>query len=258
MLRLAAHCVQRNGSSGATKMELQPIQYEVGGKSFTGYLADGSNGRPCPGVLVAHEGGGLTDHAKERARMLADLGRVAFAMDYYGQTGLPIAEAQVLLRELRDDLETLRARVRAAFEIVSRHRNVEARRRAAIGFCFGGQAVLELAREGAPVAVTVGFHAALTTSRPAAPGAIEGKVLVCHGADDPIIGAADREAFVAEMTAAKADWQMLLLGGVAHSFTNRDIDALGYPGFAYDATADRRSWKAMRDLFDETLGPVAG
>lgn len=239
-------------------MELQATSYEVGGKPFTGYLADGSRGGRVPGVLVAHEGPGLTAHTLERTRMLAELGYVAFAVDLYGEPNPPLERAKALVKELRADLTTLRGRVDAALDLLVAHPAVDARRTAAIGFCFGGTAVLELARSGADVACVVGFHAGLDTTAPEDARAIKGKVLVCQGEQDPVVTARHRDAFAAEMAAAGVDWQMMLLGGVGHSFTNRYIDAMGFPGFAYDAVADRRSWLAMRNLFDDVLGPVTG
>lgn len=239
-------------------MELEATRYEVDGKAFTGHVGDGSGGRRAPGVLVAHEGPGLNAHILERTRMLAELGYVAFAIDLYGETDPPLERAKELVRELRADRATLRRRTIAAHELLKAHPSVDPARTAAIGFCFGGIAVLELARCGADVACVVGFHAALDTPTPADARAIRCKVLVCLGDADPIVTAQQRDAFVAEMAAAKVDWQMLLYGGVGHSFTNRDIDAFGFPGFVYDAVADRRSWLAMRNFFDEVLGPVTG
>ncbi len=238
-------------------MDLQAIDYEVGGKTFTGYLADGSGGRRVPGILVAHEGPGLTAHPKERARMLAELGYVAFALDLYGEKDPTIDRAKTLVRGLRADLATLRARAAAAHDLLRAHPRVDRGRTAAIGFCFGGTAVLELARSGADLAGVVGFHAGLDTTAPGDARAIRGKVLVCLGADDPIVDAEQRRAFVAEMTAARVDWQMHLYGGVGHSFTNRESDAWKFPGFAYDRQADRRSWQAMRDFLDDVLGASA-
>jgi dienelactone hydrolase len=234
-------------------MDLQAVTYEALGRTFTGYLADGSAGGKPPGVLVVHEGGGLSDHAKDKARRLGELGYVAFAMDLFGETGFGLERAQALVRELSGDLDTLRGRAAAALGVLGNHPHVDAGRLGGIGFCFGGTTVLELGRAGQDLKAIVGFHAGLGTSRPAAPGGIKGKVLVVQGTDDPIVGAEARDAFVSEMTAAKADWQMLLLGGVGHSFTNPLIDALALPGFTYDAVADRRSWDAMRALFAETL-----
>lgn len=195
-------------------MTLEPVAYTAGGKSFTGYLADGSKAGRAPGILLAHEGGGLTDHPKERAAMLAEAGYVAFAMDIFGEPPPELERGKTLLRELRADLRGLRARARAALEALRSHPSVDAERLGAIGFCFGGTLVLELARDGAALAGVVGFHAGLDTTRPEDSAAIRGKVLVCLGADDPIVNAAQRAAFVAEMSAAKVDWQMHLYGGV--------------------------------------------
>ena len=190
--------------------------------------------------------------------MLADLGYVAFAMDIFGEpVGTP-DRARAFVRALSADLPTLRRRANAALDLLKAQPNVDAARTAAVGFCFGGTTVLELARSGADVACVVGFHAGLTTSAPEDAKAIRGKVLVCQGTDDPVITAEQRDAFAAEMTAGRVDWQMHLYGGVGHSFTNREIDAWKFPGFAYDEVADRRSWLAMRNLFDEVLGPVFG
>jgi dienelactone hydrolase len=237
-------------------MDLQPIDYQVNGKAFTGFLADGSRGRKTAGVLVAHEGGGMTQHPKDRAMMLAELGYVAFAMDTFGEPVTEISIGQRIMRELMADAAEFHARIFAALDVLKGHPSVEAGRLAAIGFCFGGATVLELAKTGADIACAVAFHPGLTPISTAEPGAIKAKILACIGVDDPIVPHDLRSAFVDEMNAAGADWQMLLMGGVAHSFTNPGIDALGLPGFKYDAVADRRSWAAMRELFDEALGPV--
>jgi dienelactone hydrolase len=235
-------------------MTLQPLTYHIGSATFTGYVADGSGGRKVPGVLVAHEGGGyLTEHPKDRARRVAELGYVAFALDLFGDPRPPLDQARQMVQQLRNDLPTLRARATTALELLRQQPNVDASRIAAIGFCFGGTTVLELARSGADVVCTVGFHAGLATTSPAQRGAIRGKVLVCQGADDPIITAEHRNAFAAEMTDAGVDWQMHVYGGVGHSFTNPEIDSWNLPGFTYDARADRRSWQVMRSLFEESF-----
>ena len=235
-------------------MDLKAIGYEHGGQSFTGYLADGSNGGPAPGVLVAHEGGGLSRHTKERARKLGELGYVAFALDMYGEEAPTLERAMELGKKLRGDRPALRGRLAAAFEVLKAQPNVDEARLAAIGFCMGGAAVIELARTGAPLACLAGFHSGFLPGTPEENRAITGKLLLCHGADDPIVTAVQVDAFVAEMKEAGADWQLHLYGGVGHSFTNPDIDALNLSGFAYDPVADARSWRAMLDLFDEVLG----
>ena len=233
---------------------LVPIRYDGGdGTVLTGYLADGSDGRPAPGVLVAHEGGGLGRHTKRRAERLAELGHIAFALDMYGEEDPPLERAMALGKALRNDPARLRSRLAAALDVLGAQPNLDTARLTAIGFCMGGAAVIELARMGAPFRAIVGFHSGFLPGALEENEAIRGKLLLCHGADDPIVTAAQRDAFLAEMTAARVDWQLHLYGGVGHSFTNPDIDALNLPGFAYDETADRRSWQAMLDLFDDVL-----
>tara|TARA_R110000868_G_scaffold41729_3_gene142122 strand:+ start:1010 stop:1735 length:726 start_codon:yes stop_codon:yes gene_type:complete len=237
-------------------IDTRDITYEIDGKTFTGYLADGSGGKSVPGVLVAHEGGGMTGHPKERARMLAELGYVAFAMDTFGEAITSREQAMKILGGLSADLPTLRKRANTALDLLKAQKNVDAKRTAAIGFCFGGTTVLELARSGADIGVVVGFHSGLGTSAPEDAKNIRAKVLVCLGAEDPIIPAEQRDAFIKEMQAGKVDWRMELYGGAGHSFTNREVDAMGLPGFAYHEATDRRSWTAMRNAFDEVLGKI--
>jgi dienelactone hydrolase len=234
--------------------DLVPILYDGGdGIVLTGYLADGSAGRPAPGVLVAHEGGGLGRHTKDRALRLAGLGYVAFALDYYGEEDPSLDRAMALGKALRGDRPLFRSRLAAGLEVLTAQAGVGPRRIAGIGYCMGGAAVIELARMGAPLAAVVGFHSGFVPAAPEENKAIKGKLLLCHGADDPIVTAEQRDSFLAEVSAAGVDWQLHLYGGIGHSFTNPDIDALNLPGFAYDETADRHSWQAMLNLFDEVL-----
>jgi dienelactone hydrolase len=237
-------------------VQTSELSYVVSGRTYTGLLCDGSNGKPAPGILVAHEGGGLTGHPKERARMLADLGYVAFAMDTFGEAITSREQAMTTIVGLMGNLPELRARANTALDTLKAQKHVDASRTAAIGFCFGGTTVLELARSGAAVGCVIGFHSGLQTSATQDAANIRCKVAVLLGADDPIIPPAHRDAFVQEMTAGKVDWQMHLYGGVGHSFTNREVDGMGLPGFKYDAVADKRSWTTMRALFDEALGPL--
>jgi dienelactone hydrolase len=237
-------------------MHAQDIEYRIDGKQFVGYLADGSNGRRTAGVLVAHEGGGMTGHPKERARMLAQLGYVALAMDTFGEPITSREQAMAVIGALSNDLATLRKRGRTALDLLKAQANVDPSRTAAIGFCFGGTTVLELARSGADVGCVVGFHSGLTTIAPQDARNIRCKVMVCLGADDPIIPAEHRNAFIDEMRAGGVDYQMLVYGNAGHSFTNREVDAMNLPGFAYHASTDKRSWQAMRNFFDEVIKPV--
>jgi dienelactone hydrolase len=234
-------------------MDLQPISYEYEGTTLTGYVADGSGGAPSPGILVAHEGGGLARHTKERARRLGELGYVAFALDMYGEENVTLERAMELGKALRTDIARIRGLLAAALDVLTAQPNVDPERLAAIGYCMGGAAAVELARAGAPLTCIVGFHSGILDSPAEDDKKIAGKVLLCHGADDPIVPPTRIHAFTEALTAAAVDWQLHLYGGVGHSFTNRDIDALGFAGFAYDSTADARSWRAMLGLFDEVM-----
>ncbi len=238
-------------------IQTRSIAYRFGEQSFEGYFADGSQGRRVPGILVAHEGPGLTEHPKERARLLAELGYAALAMDIFGEPPPEMERARMLVRTLTRDLAALRGRAWAALTCLQEQPMVDPNRIAAIGFCFGGTTVLELARAGAPLAGVVGFHAGLTTSAPADAANIKGPVLVCMGTADPIITAEQRLAFEKEMDAGGVDWRMELYGGVGHSFTNRYVDAFSIQGFRYDARADARSWRSMRAFLDEVLATRA-
>jgi dienelactone hydrolase len=238
-------------------MELAPLNYTVLGESFTGALADGSDGRVVPGILVVHEGGGLTRHTREQARKLAALGYVAFAVDLYGEAEPTLEQAKAHVRRLRAEPGLLRARMRAALDLLRGCAAVDATRLAAVGSCFGGTAAMELARDGAALSAVIGFHSGLTPGEPEENRRVQAKVLMCMGAADPVITTTDRTAFADAMEAAGVDWQMHVYGGVGHSFTNPDIDVLGYAGFAYDATAHHRAWRAMRELLSEVFGDSA-
>jgi dienelactone hydrolase len=240
-------------------MRIEDVPYEVDGTQFVGRLAlDEYRSGPRPAVLVCHEGPGLDEHAKGRAVRLAGLGFVAFALDYQGGgEPPPLEDGMARLGELMGDPDTTRRLGRAGLDVLLAQPEVDRSRVAAIGYCFGGSMSLELARDGVDLRAAVGFHAGLGSARPAASGAVGASVLVCCGAADPIAPAEARDAFQREMTdALVADWRMEVYGGVGHSFTNPRVDELGMPGFAFDATADRRSWRSMLDLFDETLGPL--
>ncbi len=232
------------------------VRYTVGGTTMVGRLAvpDGESRRP--GVLIAHEGPGLDDLQKDRASRFADLGYVAFALDYHGG-GRVIADRDEMvtrLAALYEDPEHIRELARAGLDVLLAEPGTDPERVAAVGYCFGGGVVLELARNGADVKAVVGFHPRLSTLRPQDASNIAGKVLVCVGADDPFIPPEERLEFEAEMRAGGVDWTMHLYGGgVGHSFTHPWADLIDIPGLRYDRSADDRSWKAMTDLFDEVF-----
>lgn len=231
-------------------MELKPISYEADGLKLTGLIADGSGGKPAPGILVAHEAPGIGDSIKERTLRLAERGYVALASDMYGRE-VTIPEAIEQHQALMAAPGAMLRRAQGALETLATQPGVDPSRLAAIGFCQGGIVSLELARAQAPIKAAVGFHPGFKRPEGSATSTISAKVLMMIGDDDPVIPAEDRAAFAAEMNGAGADWQLVTFGGVGHSYTNKAVDAFGMAGFGYHADADRRSWKMMLDLFDE-------
>jgi dienelactone hydrolase len=236
-------------------VQTQDITYEGDGLQLVGQLAlpEGTDRRP--GVVVAHEGPGIDDNAKGRARRLAELGYIAFALDYIGG-GQRLADLNATMARLGPLMkEPLRIRAlgQAGLDVLTSQARTDTSRLAAIGFCFGGTMALELARGGADLKAVVGFHSGLATARPDDAKNIKAKVLVLIGAEDPLVPPEQRAAFEQEMRNGGVDWRMNLYGGAAHSFTNPQADALGAPGIAYHEATDRRSWAAMLDLFDEAL-----
>jgi dienelactone hydrolase len=236
-------------------VDIQEIEYQGDGLRLVGQLAlpDGTDKRP--GVLVAHEGPGIDDNAKNRARRLTELGYVTFALDYIGDgkrlDGMP-AVMERLGPLMGDPLRT-RALGQAGLDVLTGCTRTDTAKLAAIGHCFGGTMALELARGGAPLAAVVGFHSGLATARPEDAANIVGKILVCIGAEDPLVPPKQRADFEEEMRAGAVDWRMNLYGGAAHSFTNPDAGAMGVPGIAYHELTDQRSWEAMLDLFREVF-----
>lgn len=234
-------------------MKTQSLDYRDGDLNLRGFLGfDDSRPGRRPGVLVMPEAFGLGPQAKHRVERLAELGFVALAGDPYGD-GLQLNDLQEAVQRamaMFADPSKSRARARAALDKLASLPEVDPNRLAAIGYCMGGTMSLELARDGAPLKGVVSFHGGLQTQRPAA-GKIAAKILVCTGADDPLVPVAQVAAFAEEMTAAKADWQVVSYAGTVHSFTNPDADKLGNPGISYSKSADERSWKAMTSLFEE-------
>jgi dienelactone hydrolase len=239
-------------------MRVEDIEYEADGIRLLGHLAvDDTRSGPRPAVLVCHEGPGLDVHAKDVAERLAELGYVAFALDYNGD-GKPLAAEQMMARlgPLMGDPDRIRALGKAGLDVLLAQDDVDAGRVAAIGFCFGGTMALELARSGADLKAIVGFHSGLGTTRPEDAANIQGKVLVCIGTEDPLVPPEQRAQFEDEMRAGAVDWRMNLYGGAAHSFSNPRAANMGMAGVEYHGPTDERSWRAMVDLFEETI-PIA-
>ena len=234
-------------------METSSIRYDFAGTEMIGYLALPDVTGPRPGVLISHEGPGLDEHARTKADRLAALGYVAFALDYHGggQHFTDLATTRARLAPLMGNPDQIRSLGKAGLGVLLAHPQVDPGRVAAIGYCFGGTMSLELARAGTDLKAAIGFHSGLATARPEDAANITAKILVCIGADDPLIPAEQRVAFEAEMRAGNVDWRMNLYGRASHSFTNPNAGRLGIPGIAYDQLTDERSWRAMLDLFAE-------
>jgi dienelactone hydrolase len=238
-------------------IQTQDADYSSDAATLRGYLAfDDSAAERRPGVLVFHEGLGLGDFAMARVRMLAELGYVTLAADMFGgrRQARNLQEVAKFVGDLRSQPETLRARGRAALATLAALPQVDTSRLAAIGFCFGGSVVLELAREGADLKAVVSFHGVLTTRTPAVAGKVKASVLVLTGADDPLAPPEQVKAFEDEMRAAHVpDWQVISYGNTLHGFTNPAADGSMMRTALYSAQADRRSWASMRSLLNEVF-----
>jgi dienelactone hydrolase len=238
-------------------MHIEEIEYTAAGRDLIGTFAvDDFQPGPRPAVLVCHEGPGIDGHVKGRAIRLASLGYAAFALDYHGG-GQPLSLEDTMPRlgELMGDPAQVRALGGAGLDVLLARPEVDADRVAAMGFCFGGSMVLELARAGLDLKAVIGFHPGLGGVDVEAARSIRASVLMFCGAADTLIGKAARDAFEAEMTEAEvADWRLEVLGGVGHSFTNVSVDEIGIPGVAWDERADRRCWRTALALLEETIG----
>jgi dienelactone hydrolase len=240
--------------SAAIKTET--IDYQHNGTTCKGYLAydDAATGKR-PGVLIVHEWWGLDDYAKKRAERLAEMGYVAFAADMYGdgKVAQHPDEAKQFAGKVRENVDTWRGRAKAGLEVLKKNEHVNPDKLAAIGYCFGGATVLQLAYSGEELDAVVSFHGALPAATPEQAKAIEARILICHGAEDTFIPDEQVMKFRKPLSDANVDYQIIYYGGATHSFTVPGVEKR-MPVLKYHPDADRRSWEAMKNLFDESFG----
>lgn len=210
-----------------------------------------------PGILLIHGGAGLDEHARQQARRYAALGYVVLACDMFGD-GVAGDRDRIMrcIHALRDDPALMARRARAGLAVLSGCPGADGRA-AAVGFCFGGLAALQLARSGEPLAAAVAVHGSLATGRPARPGDVRARLLVCHGAEDPHVPLGDVTAFADEMNRAGADWELIMYGGAVHGFTHQHAEPGAVPGVAYHEAADTRSFAAARAFLADAFAQQA-
>ena len=245
-------------STAHAEIVTRTVEYRAGDAPLEGLVVQESGGPALkPGVLVVHDWMGVGPYARMRAEQLARLGYIAFVADVYGKGIRPASatEAGAQAGKFKKDRPLLRGRVVAALAELRKQPGVIPGKVAAIGYCFGGTAALELARAGADLSGVVSFHGGLDSPTPADAKAIKAKLLVLHGADDPFVPPAEVLAFEQEMRSGGVDWTLVKYSGAVHAFTQEGAGRDNSKGAAYNATADRRSWQAMRDFFDEVLQP---
>ena len=229
----------------------QTLKYSAGGVEMDGYLAYNPEvkGRR-PGVLVVHEWWGLNDYARMRARMLAEMGYAALSVDMYGgdKVAAHPEDAQKFSSELMKDFDVAKARFMVAMEALKKQPFVDPSRIAAIGYCFGGGIVLNMARQGVDLRGVASFHGTLAAVKQAVPGEVKAKILVLNGAADKFTTPEQLESFRKEMTEAGADFRIISYAGAMHSFTNPDADEMARKfnmPLGYNAEADKKSWQEL-------------
>jgi len=238
------------------KVVSQPLSYMHDGVPLEGYLAydDAVSGK-APGILVVHEWWGLNDYVRSRAEELARMGYVAFALDMYGKgksTEHP-DQAAAWMKEINANMDQWLKRAMAGLQILKKQPQVDTARLAAIGYCFGGATVQVLAYGGADLKGVVSFHGSLIPPSAEQAGRARAKILICHGAQDPMNVPETLTTYANAMNASSIDWQLIVYGGTRHSFTNPDADKRGMDALAYNPSADKRSWQHMTYFFNEVL-----
>ena len=230
------------------------VAYRDGDQKLAGYFAPSTKTAKAPGVLIVHAWLGITDSIKDRANRLAALGYSAFAADIFGRPVDIAGGPRPMVSPFRADRPMLRRRVRAGLEALCAQPECDPHLVAAMGYCFGGNAVLELARDRAPLRGVVSFHGELDTPLPAGPGDIQGKLLILTGDDDPVVPFEKLAIFRDEMRKADANWELDIYSGAKHSFTGEgSLGPERTPEAVLNPQAEARSWCAMVAFFEEVL-----
>ena len=244
-------------ASAKTRVEGKEVQYSADGVVLKGYLAYDKNIKgKRPAVLVVHEWWGLNEYTRMRARMLAEMGYTALAVDMYGEgkQAMHPDDAGKFSSDLMKNFDVAKARFMAALDFLKGQPAVDPDRIAAIGYCFGGGIVLNMARQGVELRGVASFHGGLTAVKPAEAGLVKAKILVLHGADDKFTTPQQIEAFKQEMKNAGADFRFIAYPGAVHGFTNPETDKLGKKfnlPLAYNAEADKKSWEELKKFLTE-------
>ncbi len=242
--------------AGQTFAEIKKdtISYKDNKSTLEGqWVYDSSQTTPKPAVIIIHQWMGPTEHEYTQAQKLADMGYIAFVADIYGKDVRPKdpSEAGKLATQYKSDVQLFRKRIKAAIDVVAKDKKVDAKKIVVIGYCFGGTGALEAARAGFPIVGAVSFHGGLSTPKPQDTKNIKAKLLVLHGAIDPYVPAKEVDGFMKEMNDAKADYQFVSYSGAVHAFTQKGAGDDASKGAAYNESADRRSWLALKSFFGE-------
>jgi len=245
------------GTPAQAKVVGKNVAYEDAGVQLEGYLVydDAVTGKR-PGVLVVDEAWGLTEYSRGRAEQLAAMGYVAFAVDMYGKGKVTkhLEEAGEWMKQVNSNVRAWQQRALAGLEVLKKEPRTDPQRIAAIGYCFGGSTVQQLAYSGSDIKGVVSFHGSLLLP-PAEQGSqVKAKILICHGAADPFTKPGAVEEYMAAMNKAGLDWQLIAYGGAKHSFTNPNADKMGMAGLGYSKSADQRSWADMQVFLKEIFG----
>ncbi len=257
LVAVALVAIVAGGASAESKIKGKEVTYRSGSTVMKGYLAyDKTIKGKRPGVLVVHEWWGLNDYTRKRARMLAEMGYAALAVDMYGEgkQATHPDDAGKFSSELMKNFDVGKARFIAAMDFLKKQRITDPARIAAIGYCFGGGVVLNMARQGIDLKGVASFHGGLAAVKPAEPGSVKARILVLHGEDDKFTTAAQIDAFKKEMKDAGADLTFISYPGAMHGFTNPDADTYAKKfnlPLGYNAEADKKSWEELRKFLEQ-------